>query len=106
MTARDFHPSNNIRRWTMTRHVTVKRKGYIRRDYTAMRTGRPTTEVRGAGRGPRIVPSAEEESLGGAEFFDRPIDERHAVEARLAKEQGEKRVIAKLRAIQIFNKRV
>jgi hypothetical protein len=44
--------------------------------------------------------------LGGKGFFDKPARERHAVEKRLAREQGEKKVIGKLRAVQVFNKRV
>src|SRR5262245_10054614 len=103
----------------MVGRLTIKRKGYKRKGYTATRAGRkvhvPATRVeattfkaqdRGApGRGPKVVPPLEKGSLGGEGFFDKPARERHALEKRLARELGEKKVIGKLRGVQVFNKR-
>jgi hypothetical protein len=104
----------------MAGNLTVRKKGYKRKGYTATRGGRtvhvPPTQVRptvftiqdrgAAGRGPKVVPPLEEGSLGGKGFFAKPARERHAVEKRAARAQGEKKVVGKLRAIQVFNKRV
>jgi hypothetical protein len=104
----------------MAGRLTIKRKGYKRKGYTTTRSGRkvhvPPTEVeattftaqdRGApGRGPKVVPPLEKGGLGGKGFFEKPARERHAVEKKLTREQGEKKVIGKLRAIQVFNKRM
>jgi hypothetical protein len=100
--------------------LTVKKKGYTRKAYVAKRGGRkvrvaasevPPTSFKikdrgGPGRGPKVVPPLEEGSLGGKGFFNKPTAERHAVLKRLARKLGEKSVVGKLRAVQVFNKRV
>jgi Family of unknown function (DUF5771) len=100
--------------------ITVERKGYKRKAYTATRAGKKVkvsattvepasfkTMDRGArGRGTKVVPALKKESLGGKGFFEKSARERHAVEKRIARAQGERKVVGKLRAIQVFNKRV
>jgi hypothetical protein len=104
----------------MAGRLTVRKKGYTRKGYTAARGGKKvrvsparvpstsfTIQDRGAaGRGPKVVPPLGQGSLGGKGFFDKPAGERHAIERKLARALGEKKVVGKLRAIQVFNKRV
>jgi hypothetical protein len=104
----------------MAVRLTVRKKGYKRKGYTATRGGKKvhvsparvgsttfTIQDRGGpGRGPKVVPPLEEGSLGGKGFFDKPASERHAIEKKVARAQGEKKVVGKLRAVQVFNKRV
>jgi hypothetical protein len=98
--------------------ITVRRKGYKRKGYTAKRRGRKvrvsTTRVkpstfkihdRGkAGRGPKVVPPLEEGALGGPGFFDRSEDEQERIVFERAKEVGERKAIGELRALQVFFK--
>lgn len=41
--------------------------------------------------------------LGGKGFFSKTASERRTIERRLARKKGEKKVVGKLRAIQVFN---
>lgn len=99
--------------------ITVRRKGYRRKAYTAKRGGKkvkisaarvkPSTfriHDRGkAGRGPKVIPPLEEGALGGPGFFDRSKDEQEQIIFERAKEMGERKVIGELRALQVFLKK-
>lgn len=50
------------------------------------------------------IPIGKPGSLGGKGFFSFPVKMRRRMLVRLAKKIGEKRVVGKLRAIQVFNK--
>ena len=103
----------------MARKLTITRKGYRRKGFTLIRGGKrvhiPPAIVSGSrfqvldrgakGRGPKVVPPLDKGSLGGPGFFHKPTTERRALLKRLARTQGEKKVVGKLRAIQVFNKR-
>jgi hypothetical protein len=98
--------------------ITVRRKGYRRKAYTAKRGGKkvrvsaarvkPSTfKIRDRGkpgRGPKVVPPLEEGALGGPGFFDRSEDEQEQIVFERAKEVGERKVIGELRALQVFFK--
>jgi len=103
----------------MAKKITVHRKGYKRKGYTAKRKGRkagvsaarvkPSTfKIRdrgNAGRGPKVVPPLEEGALGGPGFFDRSEYEQERIVFERAKEVGEKKVVGELRALQVFFKK-
>jgi hypothetical protein len=90
--------------------LTVRRKGYRRKAYTARRGGKKVrvgssrvkpstfqTSDRGKpGRGPKVVPPLEKGALGGPGFFNRPRDEQKQIVFRRAKKMGEKRVVGGL----------
>ena len=98
--------------------MTVRRKGYRRRAYTAkrggkkVRVGRSTVKPstfrisdRGRpGRGPKVVPPLAKGALGGPGFFNRPSDEQKQIVFRRAKRMGERKVVGELRALQVFFK--
>ena len=97
--------------------ILISRKGFWRKAYTDKRgrniskTWVPPTkfliEDRGAkGRGEKVFPKLKEGTLGGPGFFSRSTVTRRRLYAGLAKRIGEKKVVGKLRAIQVFNKRV
>src|SRR5688500_10909659 len=104
----------------MAGRLTVKKKGYTRKAYVAKSAGKKvhvaasevpprSFKVKDGGRSgrrPKMVPPLEEGSLGGKGFFSKPASERHAVLKRLARKLGETSVVGKLRAVQVFNKRV
>ncbi|HKU50203.1 MAG TPA: hypothetical protein VJP79_09650 [Nitrososphaera sp.] len=98
--------------------LTVHRKGYARRAYTANRGGKkvkvsaarvkPSTFSildRGKpGRGPKVVPPLERGALGGSGFFDLSIPEQKKIVFNRAKKMGERKVVGELRALQVFFK--
>jgi hypothetical protein len=100
-------------------NITVRRKGYKRKGYTAKRRGRkvrvsaarvkPSTfkiRDRGkAGRGPKMVPPLEEGALGGPGFFDRSEEEQERIVFERARDVGEKKTVGELRALQVFFKK-
>lgn len=102
----------------MAKSVTVRRKGYKRKAYTAKRGGKkvrvsaarvkPSTfKIRDRGkpgRGPKLVPPLEEGALGGPGFFNRSKDEQEKIVFERAKKMGEKKVVGELRALQVFFK--
>jgi hypothetical protein len=102
----------------MAKLMTVHRKGYRRKAYTARRRGKkvrvsksvvkPSTfkiSDRGKpGRGPKVVPPLEKGALGGPGFFNRPNGEQEQIVFRRAKKMGEKKVVGELRALQVFFK--
>ncbi len=103
----------------MAKKITVRRKGYKRKAYTAKRGGKkvrvsaaqikPSTfkiHDRGkAGRGPKVVPPLEKGALGGPGFFDRSEDEQEQIIFDRAREVGERKVVGELRALQVFLKK-
>src|SRR5919201_66803 len=103
----------------MAKKITVRRKGYKRKGYTAKRRGKkvrvsaarikPSTfKIRDRGkpgRGPKVVPPLEKGALGGPGFFDRPESEQENIVFERAKELGERKVVGELRALQVFFKR-
>jgi hypothetical protein len=103
----------------MIKKITVRRKGYRRKGYTATRRGKKvkvgparvkpsTLKVRDrgkAGRGPKVVPPLEEGVLGGPGFFDRSKAEQERIAFERAREVGEKKAVGELRALQVFFKR-
>jgi hypothetical protein len=98
--------------------LTIHRKGYTRKAYTArrgdkkVRVGksrvRPSTfKIRDRGkrgRGPKVVPPLERGVLGGPGFFDRPSEQQEKITFRRAKKLGERKVVGELRALQVFFK--
>ena len=102
----------------MAKPVTVRRKGYKRKAYTAKRGGKkvrvsaarikPSTfKIRDRGkpgRGPKVVPPLEEGALGGPGFFNRSKGEQERIVFERAKTMGEKKAVGELRALQVFFK--
>lgn len=98
--------------------LTIHRKGYTRKAYTAKRGGKKVkvgsskvkpstfkTSDRGKkGRGPKVVPPLEKGALGGPGFFGRPNGEQEKIVFSRAKKLGEKKVVGELRALQVFFK--
>ncbi len=98
--------------------LTVRRKGYTRKAFTAKRGGKkvkvaearvkPSTfkiSDRGKpGRGPKVVPPLEKGALGGPGFFNRSGDKQKQIVFNRAKKMGEKKVVGELRALQVFFK--
>lgn len=98
--------------------LTIRRKAYTRKAYTARRGGkkvkvgksqvRPstfkTTDRGKKGRGPKVVPPLKEGALGGPGFFGRPNKEQEKIVFNRAKKLGEKKVVGELRALQVFFK--
>jgi len=101
----------------MVRKLRVRRKGFKVKATTFRRKGKiihrrgfrvsPTTFMirdRGrVGRGPKLIPALKQGSLG-VDFSDSALKRRRK-EVRLAKSLGEKKVVGKLRAIQVLTKR-
>lgn len=84
--------------------LRVKRKGFTTKKGKRVKPTNFDIKDRGApGRGKKIFPTLKEGSLGVD--FSKPARIRRAIEVVLAKKIGEKRVIGKLRAIQVLNKR-
>ncbi len=98
--------------------LTVRRKGYTRKAYTAKRGGKkirvakarvkPSTfKVRDRGkpgRGPKVVPPLAKGALGGPGFFNRSSDEQKQIVFKRAEKLGERKVVGELRALQVFFK--
>ena len=98
--------------------LTVRRKGYTRKAFTAKRGGKtikiakarvgPSTfKVRdrgNPGRGPKVVPPLEKGALGGPGFFSRPAEKQKQIVFNRAKKMGERKVVGELRALQVFFK--
>jgi hypothetical protein len=98
--------------------LTVRRKGYKRKAFTARRGGKkvrvgkatvkPSTfkiHDRGKpGRGAKVVPPLAKGALGGPGFFKRPAEEQKRIVFNRAKRMGEKKVVGELRALQVFFK--
>jgi len=91
------------------------RKGYVRKDGVRVKPTKvkaskvsPTTYEmvdRGArGRGKKIIPTLKRGTLGVD--FSKPAKERRKQEIKLAKKIGEKKVVSKLIALEVLNKRV
>ena len=102
----------------MARLMTVRRKGYKRKAYTARRGDKKVRvgmarvkpsvfkiSDRGKpGRGPRVVPPLEKGALGGPGFFGRSREKQEQIVTKRAKKLGEKKVVGELRALQVFFK--
>jgi hypothetical protein len=98
--------------------LTVRRKGYARKAYTARRGGKkvrvtkalvkPSTfKIRDRGkpgRGLKVVPPLKEGVFGGPGFFNRSNDEQKQMVFKRAKKMGERKVVGELRALQVFFK--
>lgn len=98
--------------------LTVRRKGYARKAYTAKRGGKkvrvarvrvkPSTfKIRDRGkpgRGPKVVPPLEKGAFGGPGFFSRSSDEQKRIVFKRARKMGERKVVGELRALQVFFK--
>ena len=98
--------------------LTVRRKGYTRKAYTAKRGGKKvkvgkarvkpstfkTTDRGKPGRGRKVVPPLERGAFGGPGFFKRSKGEQEQIVFRRAKRMGEKKVVGELRALQVFFK--
>lgn len=103
----------------MAKSMTVRRKGYRRKAYTAKRgvhkvrisqaQVKPLTfKIRDRGkpgRGPKVVPPLAKGALGGPGFFKRPRDQQKQIVFRRTSMLGEKKVVGELRALQVFFKR-
>ena len=99
--------------------LTVRRKGYTRKAFTARRGGKKvrvrkatvkpstfTIRDRGKpGRGPKVVPPLAKGALGGPGFFNRPSAIQKQIVFRRAKKMGERKVVGELRALQVFFKK-
>jgi hypothetical protein len=102
----------------MVKSMSVRRKGYRRKAYTAKRGGRKVKVAKSRvkpltfkisdrgkpGRGPKVVPPLKEGALGGPGFFNRSEDEQEQIVFNRAKKMGERKVIGELRALQVFFK--
>ncbi len=85
--------------------LRVKRKAFTTKRGVRVETTTFTIKDRGKpGRGKRIIPALRKGALGVK--FTNPTSTRRRKEIALAKRIGEKRVVGKLRAIQVFNKNV
>lgn len=98
--------------------LTVRRKGYSRKSFTARRGGKsisvaaakvkPSTfKVRDRGkpgRGPKVVPPLAKGALGGPGFFNRSNEAQKKIVFNRAQKLGEKKVVGELRALQVFFK--
>ncbi len=103
----------------MAKTMTVRRKGYRRKSYTASRKGKlvkvgpahvkaSTFKIhdRGKpGRGPKVVPPLKEGVFGGPGFFKRSQADQERIAFRRARSVGEKKAVGELRALQVFFKR-
>ena len=99
--------------------LTVHRKGYTRKAFTARRGGKKVRVSRAVvksstfsirdrgkpGRGPKLVPPLAKGALGGPGFFKRPTTQQKQIVFRRAKKLGERKVVGELRALQVFFKR-
>ncbi len=87
----------------MVRMITVNKKAFTRKDGVRVKASTFKIRDRGKpGRGPRIIPPLVKGSLGVD--FSKPRMVRRRIEVALAKKIGERKVMGKLRAIQVFNK--
>jgi hypothetical protein len=98
--------------------LTVRRKGYTRKAYTAKRGGKKvkvgktrvkpstfkTTDRGKPGKGRKLFPPLERGAFGGAGFFKRSKSEQEQIVFNRAKKLGERKVIGELRALQVFFK--
>lgn len=98
--------------------LTIHRRGYTRKAYTARRNGKtvkigksrvsPSTfKIRDRGkpgRGPKVVPPLAKGALGGPGFFNRPSEQQEKMVFNRAKRLGERKVVGELRALQVFFK--
>jgi hypothetical protein len=98
--------------------LTVRKKGYKRKAYTARRGGKKVRVSRATikpstfkirdrgkpGKGPKVVPPLAKGALGGPGFFSRPRGEQKQIVFRRAKRMGERKVVGELRALQVFFK--
>jgi hypothetical protein len=98
--------------------MTVNRKGYTRKAFTARRGGKKvrvsravvksstfTIRDRGKpGKGSKVVPPIAKGALGGSGFFTRPAALQKQIVLRRAKKLGERKVVGELRALQVFFK--
>lgn len=103
----------------MAKLMTVHRRGYRRKAYTARRGGKRVRVSRAAvkpsafkirdrgkpGRGPKVVPPLQRGALGGPGFFNRSNNEQKQIVFRRAKRMGERKVVGELRALHVFLKR-
>jgi hypothetical protein len=88
----------------MVRKLIVKRRGYTRKDGTKVKATSFKIKDRGRpGRGKKIIGKLKEGSLGVD--FSNKAQTRRTKESKLAKKIGEKKVVGKLRAVQVLNKR-
>jgi hypothetical protein len=99
--------------------MTIRRKGYTRRAFTARRGGKKIRIAKARvkpsmfrisdrgkrGRGPKVIPPLKKGALGGPGFFNRPSNEQKEIVFRRAKKLGERKVVGELRALHVFLKR-
>lgn len=99
--------------------LRVTRRPHMRKGFVQIRRGRTIqvspSRVRGStflardrgkrGRGPKVIPPLRKGTLGGPGFFDQPDAERRAALRKVASKIGERKVVGKLRAVQVLNKR-
>lgn len=93
--------------------MRIKRKGHYRHGYARKGTRVEGGRVSGSsfdikdrgkkGRGPKILPALKKGKLGVK--FSQSASARRRQEAKHARREGEKKVIGRLRAVQILNKR-
>ena len=84
--------------------LRVRRKGYVTKKGVRVRPAVFQIVDRGKpGRGPKILPKLKKGTLGVD--FSKSAMTRRRVLVRLAKRIGERRVMGKLRAIQVLTKR-
>ena len=87
----------------MVRMITVKKKAFTRKDGVRVKASAFKIRDRGKpGRGPRLIPPLRKGTLGVD--FSKSSRIRRRIEVALAKKIGEKSVMGKLRALQVFNK--
>jgi hypothetical protein len=102
------------------RTLLVRKKGFTRKAFTRRtRTGKlvrvPATRVAPAtfrikdigavGRGKKVIPPLKK-GVFPKNFFSKPESSRRKFLTSMAKKKGEKVVVGRLRAVQVFNKRV
>lgn len=84
--------------------LRVKRRGFTRKGGVHVRGATFKIKDRGSrGRGNKVIPDLKKGSLGVS--FDQSPNVRHSKEAKLAARIGEKKVLGKLQAVAVFNKR-
>lgn len=88
--------------------LLVKRQGFVRGGERPGMVGPTAFFIRDRGlpgRGPKIIPPLAPGGLGGPGFFALKLDQQREILFRQARNEGERAVVAKLRAIQVLNKR-
>jgi len=88
-------------------YITIKRKGYRRKDGTYVK---PTTykrrDVGKRGRGPKVIPPLQEGELSKHGYrFTKPARVRHLALSKSVKEDGYRKVLGRLIALQVLFKR-